>query len=73
MGQVPAATSCRWVDGPRVEVLGYDDSMSTDHTWFARVTVSVPDEVLVQHGESLPSRLTARIPELFEGPQPRSA
>ena len=24
------------------EVLGYDDSMSTDHTWFARVTVFVP-------------------------------
>ena len=48
-------------------LLGYDDSMSTDQTWFARVTVFVPDEVLVQHGASLPSRLTARIPELFEG------
>jgi Domain of unknown function (DUF4037) len=49
------------------EVLGYDDSMSTDHTWLARVTVFVADEALAEHGESVQTRLTARIPDLFEG------
>ena len=49
------------------EVLGYDDSMSTDHTWLARVTVFVSGEVLAEHGESVQTRLTARIPDLFEG------
>ena len=49
------------------EVLGYDDSMSTDHTWFARVTVFVAGEVLVEQGESVQAQLTARIPDLFEG------
>lgn len=49
------------------EVLGYDDSMSTDHTWFARVTVFVPDEVLIEQGELVQSQVTARIPDLFEG------
>jgi len=49
------------------EVLGYDDSMSTDHTWSARVTVFVPSEVLVEQGESLQAQLTARIPDHFDG------
>jgi hypothetical protein len=49
------------------EVLGYDDSMSTDHTWSARATVFVSSEVLAEHGESVQPRLTARIPDLFEG------
>jgi hypothetical protein len=49
------------------EVLGYDDDMSTDHTWFARVIVFVPGEVLAEQGESVQARLTARVPDLFEG------
>jgi Domain of unknown function (DUF4037) len=49
------------------EVLGYDDSMSTDHTWFARVIVFVPGEVLVDQGESVQAQLTARIPDQFDG------
>ena len=49
------------------EVLGYDDSMSTDHTWFARVIVFVPDEVLTEQGESVQAQLTARIPDHFDG------
>jgi hypothetical protein len=49
------------------EVLGYDDSMSTDHTWSARVTVFVSGEVLTEHGESVQTRLAARLPNLFEG------
>jgi Domain of unknown function (DUF4037) len=49
------------------EVLGYDDSMSTDHTWFARVTVFVAGEVLLEQGESAHAQLTARIPDLFQG------
>ena len=49
------------------EVLGYDDSMSTDHTWSARVTVFVPAEVLAEEGELVRSQVTARIPDLFEG------
>ena len=49
------------------EVLGYDDSMSTDHTWFARVTVFVAGEVLLEQGESVQAQLTARIPDLFQG------
>ena len=48
------------------EVLGYDDSMSTDHTWFARAIVFVADEALMKQGE-LPRQFTARIPDLFEG------
>jgi hypothetical protein len=49
------------------EVLGYDDSMSTDHTWFARVIVFVPGDVLLDHGESVRAQLTARIPDQFDG------
>ncbi len=41
--------------------------MSTDHTWFARVTVFVAGEVLLEQGESVHAQLTARIPDLFEG------
>ena len=48
-------------------MLGYDDSMSTDHTWFARATVFVADEVLTKQGESLRGQLTESIPEQFEG------
>jgi hypothetical protein len=54
------------------EVLGYDHSMSTDHTWFARVIVFMADEVLMKQGELLGGQLTERIPELFEGFRPRS-
>jgi hypothetical protein len=49
------------------EVLGYDDSMSTDHTWFARVIVFVPGEVALEQGKSVQAQLTARIPDLFQG------
>jgi hypothetical protein len=49
------------------EVLGYDDSMSTDHTWSARLIVFVPAEVLVEQGESVQAQLTARIPDHFDG------
>jgi Domain of unknown function (DUF4037) len=49
------------------EVLGYDDSLSTDHTWFARVIVFVPGEVLAEQGKSVQAQLTARIPDLFQG------
>jgi Domain of unknown function (DUF4037) len=49
------------------EVLGYDDSMSTDHTWFARVIVFVPAEVLADHAESVQAQLTTRIPDHFDG------
>lgn len=48
------------------EVLGYDDSMSTDHTWSARVTVFVSGDVTAEEDETVRSRLTARIPDLFE-------
>jgi hypothetical protein len=49
------------------EVLGYDDSMSTDHTWFARAIVFVADEFPLERRESMQARLTTRIPDLFEG------
>ena len=49
------------------EVLGYDDEMSTDHTWFARAIVFVPGEVLAEQGEPVQARLTERVPDLFEG------
>jgi hypothetical protein len=49
------------------EVLGYDDSMSTDHTWFARLIVFVPAEVLADHAESVQAQLTTRIPDHFDG------
>jgi hypothetical protein len=41
--------------------------MSTDHTWFARVTVFVAGDVLLEQGESVHAQLTARIPDLFDG------
>jgi hypothetical protein len=41
--------------------------MSTDHTWLARAVVFVPEEVLREHGESVQARLTARIPDAFQG------
>jgi uncharacterized protein DUF4037 len=48
------------------EVLGYDDRMSADHTWSARVTVFVADEILAQQGDSLRDRLTTRLPGRFQ-------
>ena len=49
------------------EVLGYDDSMSADHTWFARVIVFVPGDLLDEQGESVHVRLSGRIGERFDG------
>ena len=49
------------------EVLGYDDGMFTDHTWFARAIVFVADEFPLEWRESMQARLTTRIPDLFEG------
>lgn len=40
--------------------------MSTDHTWSARVTVFVSGDVTAEEDETVRSRLTARIPDLFE-------
>lgn len=48
------------------EVLGYDDSMSTDHTWSARVIVFVGEEVTPEQAQVMQTRMTARIPDLFE-------
>jgi hypothetical protein len=49
------------------EVLGYDDSMSTDHTWSARVIVFVADEALGEQGDAMQAELTTRMPDRFEG------
>jgi hypothetical protein len=49
------------------EVLGYDDTMSNDHSWSARASVFVPREVLAEQGDSVQSRLSARIPDRFAG------
>ncbi len=48
-------------------MLGYDDSMSTDHTWFARVIVFVADDDLMKQGESLQGQLIKRIPDRLDG------
>ena len=64
---VPAVATCCWAHGQRVGGPWLDDGISTDHTWSARVIVFVPGEVLVEQGESVQGRLTARIPDLFQG------
>ncbi len=65
--EFPRSPHAAGLMGRGSEVLGYDDAMSTDHTWSARVIVFVPGEVLVEQGESVQGRLTARIPDLFQG------
>jgi Domain of unknown function (DUF4037) len=65
--EFPGLAHAAGLMGRGSEVLGYDDSMSADHTWFARVTVFVADEVLTTLGDSLLGRLTGRIPDRFEG------
>lgn len=49
------------------EVLGYDDSMSADHTWSARVILFVPGDLPTEERESVQAQLTARIPDHFDG------
>ena len=65
--EFPRSPHAAGLMGRGSEVLGYDDNMSTDHTWSARVIVFVPVELLVEQGESAQGRLTARIPDLFQG------
>jgi hypothetical protein len=65
--ELPGLPHAAGLMGRGSEVLGYDDNMSTDHTWSARVIIFVTKEAHRERGESLPDRLTARIPDLFEG------
>ena len=65
--ELPRLPHAAGLMGRGSEVLGYDDRMSTDHTWSARVVVFVADAVLTEQGQTMHARLTARIPDLFEG------
>lgn len=65
--ELPGLPYAAGVLGRGSEVLGYDDAMSTDHTWFARTTLFVPEDALAEHGDDLRARLAARLPEVVDG------
>ncbi|HEY6737898.1 MAG TPA: DUF4037 domain-containing protein, partial [Actinopolymorphaceae bacterium] len=49
------------------EVLGFDDEMSTDHDWAARVLLFLRDDDLERHGEAIGETLHDRIPDRLDG------
>jgi hypothetical protein len=46
-------------------VLGYDDEMSTDHDWAAKVLLFLTDDDLARHGEEVDRVLRRDLPETF--------
>ena len=48
------------------EVLGYDDEMSTDHDWHARVVIFLGEDDAARH-EAVTACLRRELPPLFEG------
>ncbi|MGW0229937.1 DUF4037 domain-containing protein [Actinopolymorpha singaporensis] len=47
------------------EVLGFDDEMSADHDWDARVLVFLCEKDQARHGDALDDALRARLPARF--------
>lgn len=48
------------------EVLGFDDSMSTDHDWSARLLIFLTDDDLAQHRAGIEARLRQDLPRHLE-------
>ena len=53
--------------GPGSEVLGFDDSMSTDHHWGPRVMLFLHQPVLEARGQEISDLLGANLPSVFRG------
>ena len=53
--------------GPGSEVLGFDDSMSTDHHWGPRVMLFLPRAVLEGKGQEIRNLLGEKLPHVFKG------
>jgi hypothetical protein len=53
--------------GPGSEVLGFDDSMSTDHDWGPRAMLFLHQAVLEARGREISDLLGANLPHLFRG------
>lgn len=51
------------------EVLGFDDQMSTDHDWRARVLLFLRETEHVRHGDSVREALRRELPPTFRGHQ----
>lgn len=49
------------------EVLGFDDEMSTDHDWTARLLLFLGEEDHAQHGGSVEAALREHLPSRFQG------
>src|SRR5213593_4167188 len=47
------------------EVLGFDDAMSTDHNWEARVLLFLREEEHARHSEEIYATLHERLPPRF--------
>lgn len=53
--------------GSGSEVLGFDDAMSTDHSWGPRLMLFVPERELMQHGATIDAVLRHKLPRRFRG------
>ena len=60
----PALAHSAAVMGRGSEVLGFDDELSTDHDWHARVTVLLAD---ADQGGAVEELLRGRVPAAFDG------
>ena len=49
------------------EVLGFDDEMSTDHDWKARVVLFLREHDRVRYGDDLDDQLRRELPRTFRG------
>jgi Domain of unknown function (DUF4037) len=49
------------------EVLGYDDEMSTDHDWKARVQLFLLEDDYARHGDAVGNSLRRELPPQFRG------
>jgi hypothetical protein len=55
------------------EVLGFDDQMSTDHDWKARVLIFLRETEHEHHGDSVREHLRRELPPTFRGHQVAAA
>ena len=49
------------------ECLGMDDHYSRDHHWGLRIDMLIPDEHFESLAQEIRSRISAKLPESFEG------
>ena len=63
----PALAHSAALMGRGSEVLGFDDEVSADHDWSARVTIFLAPEVYADQGEGVADLLHGRVPPAFRG------